>query len=152
MGKNRAITAKACEHTSLRRRKTESTRSQSNEWNIFCIANRMSVERFEWDRYLFQQYCTFTISGMGRSWNFSETLGNGIRRLWWVKRDWLVMAVNGRHHDKSPAWRGKKPAQTPRTEPKKVLNAVCLRKVPGCRSAWRLMELIDMIAKWPMRR
>ena len=152
MGKNRAITAKAHKHASLWWRQTESAGSQSNGWNIFRIANWLPVERIKWNRYLFQQYGALAISEMGTSWNFSETLGNGIKRLWWVKRYWLVMAVDGWCHDKGPAWRGKKPAQTLQTAPKKALNAVCLLKVLVCRLAWRLTERIDMIAKWRKRR
>lgn len=152
MGKNRAITAKAPKHSSLWWRQTESAGSQSNWRDIFRIANWLPVERIEWNRYLFQQYGALTISGVGKNRDFSEALGNGIGRLWWVKRHWLVMAVDGWCHDKVSAWRGKKQAQTLRTGPKKALNAVCLPKHLAYLLAWRLMELIDMIAKWQMWR
>ena len=47
MGKNRAITAKAPKHSSLWWWQAESAGSQSNGWDIFCIANWLPVERIE---------------------------------------------------------------------------------------------------------
>ena len=152
MGKDRAIDTQASEYSSLRRRQTESAGSQGDGRNSFHIENRLPMECFEWNRYLLKQHSPFTIPGMGKSRSFSETLEDGFERLRRIKRDWLVMAIDGWRHDKSPAWRGKKPAQTLRTGLKKALSEVCLLKVTEYRSAWRLMELIDMIAKWQRRR
>ena len=151
MEKNRALDTQPSEYASLWRRQTEGAGSQSHGWDIFCIADRLPVERLKWNWYLFQQYGSFQISGVGKSRRFSETLEDGIAWLRRIERDWRVLAIHGWSPDQGPAGRGKKPAQTLRTELKKALNAVCLPKAMVYLLAWRLMAPIDMIAKWRKR-
>jgi len=87
MGKNRAADTEAPEYASFRWWQAESAGPQSNEWNIFCAANRLSMERLERDWYLFEQHSALAISGVDQSRCFSPTLGTGSERLRPVERD-----------------------------------------------------------------
>jgi hypothetical protein len=81
MGKDKAIDTQASEYSSLWRRQTQGAGSQGNGRYSFRIANRLSMERIERNGYLFQQYGSFTISGVDKNRSFSETLENSTERL-----------------------------------------------------------------------